>query len=274
MSTTSVAESRRRLTTRQRRRLSLGAQYAALAVVLIALVAFADWSALRRNFADPGIAGDMFPKLITVALVNTVTYTALGFAMGLALGVLLALMRLSSAAANRWLAGLYVEVFRGLPALIIFLFIGFGFPIAFPGTKIPGGVTGQAALALALVSAAYIAESVRAGIQAVPKGQTEAARSLGMSHFAAMRSVVLPQALRIVIPPLTNELVLLLKDSSLVYVLGLQLGDQELTKFGRDAAQASFNITPLLVAALTYLVLTIPLGYLARRLEERGRKGR
>ncbi len=86
--------------------------------------------------------------------------------------------------------------------------------------RFPGGVFGSIAIGLGLTAAAYMAETIRAGIQAVPKGQMEAARTLGMSHFTAMRTIVIPQAFRIVIPPLTNELILLTKDSSLVYVLG------------------------------------------------------
>jgi polar amino acid transport system permease protein len=163
-------------------------------------------------------------------------------------------------------------VFRGLPALLIFIFVGVGVPLAFPGTQIPGGTVGKVALALALVSAAYMAETVRAGIQAVPKGQREAARSLGMSSSRAMLSIVIPQAFRIIVPPLTNELVLLFKDSSLVLFLGVQLGERELTKFGRDLASTKANITPILVAGLCYLVITVPLSYLARRLESRNAK--
>ena len=97
------------------------------------------------------------------------------------------------------------------------------------------GRYGAAGLALAIVAAAYMAETIRAGIQAVPKGQTEAARSLGMSSTRPMVSIVIPQAFRIIIPPLTNELVLLLKDSSLVYVLGTTAETIELAKYGRDA---------------------------------------
>ena len=102
----------------------------------------------------------------------------------------------------------------------------------------------------------------------------EAARSLGMSHGRAMRSIVIPQAFQIIIPPLTNELVLLFKDSSLVLFLGVSLGERELTKFGRDLASGTANSTPIIVAGLTYLVITIPLGALVRRLEAHNRKAR
>ena len=263
---------RSRLTRRQRRRLSLGIQYAIFVAVVAVLAAIADWDTLRLNFARGEIAREMFPDVLTVALKNTVIYTLTGFAAGLVLGVLIALMRLSSVPPYRWVAMAYVEIFRGLPALLIFIFVGVGVPLAFPGATIPGGTVGKVALALALVSAAYMAETVRAGIQAVPRGQREAARSLGMSSSRAMISIVIPQAFRIIIPPLTNELVLLFKDSSLVLFLGVQLQDRELTKFGRDLASTKANITPILIAGLCYLVITVPLSYLARRLEARNAK--
>ena len=261
-----------RLTRRQRRRLNLGAQYAVFVAAVVVLTSLADWQSLRANFARGDLAREMFPEVITIALENTVVYTLTGFGAGLALGVVLALMRLSSVPPYRWLAMAYIEVFRGLPALLIFIFVGVGVPLAFPGTQIPGGTVGKVALALALVSAAYMAETVRAGISAVPKGQREAARSLGMSSSRAMVSIVIPQAFRIIVPPLTNELVLLFKDSSLVLFLGVQLGERELTKFGRDLASTKANITPILVAGLCYLVITIPLSALARRLEARNAK--
>ena len=263
-----------RLSRSQRRRIGLGAQYAILVVVLVVLALVADWGRLNANFARVDLAREMFPEVLTIALKNTVIFTVTGFALGFVLGLVLALMRLSSVAPYRWIAGVYIEIFRGLPALLIFIFVGVGVPLAFPGTSIPGGTTGKVALALGLVSAAYMAETFRAGIQAVPKGQMEAARSLGMSSGKAMRSIVIPQAFRIIIPPLTNELVLLFKDSSLVLFLGVQLGERELTKFGRDLASTKANITPILVAGLCYLIITVPLGYLVRRLESRNERAR
>ncbi|MFC0039228.1 ABC transporter permease subunit [Actinomadura rayongensis] len=256
---------------RRRRRLVRGAEYAVFAAVIAALAVLADWGSLRTNFFNTDVIGGLFPDIITVGLRNTVLYTAIGFVLGLAAGLLIALMRLSSVLPYRWFAVAYVEVFRGLPALLIFIFVGVGVPLAFPGTNLPGGVYGQAGLALALVSAAYMAETIRAGIEAVPRGQMEAARSLGMSHGRAMRTIIIPQALRTVIPPLTNELVLLFKDSSLALFIGVSLGQRELAKFGQDLASEKGNTTPIVVAGLCYLLITIPLGHLARRLETRRR---
>ncbi|MGO2659939.1 amino acid ABC transporter permease [Mycetocola reblochoni] len=251
---------------RQRARISRGAQYAVLAAAVIVLIVVADWGQLQRAFFDPAVAAAQFPAIITVALKNTLIYTALGFVVGLSGGVLLALMRMSSVAPYRWLATIYIEFFRGVPALLVFIAFGYGIPTAF-GVRFDTYVTVM--LALGMVSAAYIAETLRAGLQAVPKGQLEAARSLGMSHSRAMVSIVIPQAFRIVLPPLTNEVILLTKDSSLVYLLGLALTQYELTKFGREAISSGGGLTPLVLAGVCYLIITVPLGLLARRFESR-----
>ncbi|MGN9790732.1 amino acid ABC transporter permease [Streptomyces sp. NPDC054847] len=263
-----------RLTRRQRRRVSQGIQYAVFVAALVVIGLLADWDRLQNQFAQKDLASELFPAIITTALRNTVVYTVSGFVFGLVLGLVIALMRLSSVAPYRWVAGVYIEIFRGLPALLIFIFVGVAVPLAFPGTEIPGGTYGKVALGLGLVAAAYMAETIRAGIQAVPKGQMEAARSLGFSHARAMVSVIIPQAFRIVIPPLTNELVLLFKDSSLVLFLGVTLEERELTKFGRDLASQTANSTPILVAGLCYLLVTVPLSFVVRRLEARADKAR
>ncbi|MER5772112.1 amino acid ABC transporter permease [Streptomyces sp. NPDC001985] len=256
-------------TRRQRRRVFRAVQYAVLAAAVALVGLYADWGRLADQFARPDLARELFPGIITTALRNTVVYTLSGFLLGLVLGLVIALMRLSPVAPYRWAATVYIEFFRGLPALLIFIFVGVAVPLAFPGTEIPGGTYGKVALGLGLVAAAYMAETIRAGIQAVPRGQMEAARSLGFSHTRAMVSVVIPQAFRIVIPPLTNELVLLFKDSSLVLFLGVTLEERELTKFGRDLASQSANSTPILVAGLCYLLVTVPLSLVVRRLEAR-----
>jgi len=260
------------LTRRQRRSLSRGVQYVVFVAAVIAFAVAADWDRLKNQFAQGSIAREMFPEVITLALKNTVLYTVSGFVVGLVLGMVIALMRLSSVGPYRWLAGVYIEIFRGLPALLIFIFIGVAVPLAFPGTEIPGGTYGKVALALGLVAAAYMAETIRAGIQAVPKGQMEAARSLGFSPARAMISIVIPQAFRIILPPLTNELVLLFKDSSLVLFLGVTLEERELSKFGRDLASQTANSTPILVAGLCYLLITIPLGFVVRRMEAKAQE--
>jgi polar amino acid transport system permease protein len=262
------------MTPRQRARVSRGVQYAILVAAALAAVLFADWATIQQQFLQLDIVLGMLPEVITVALRNTVLYTACGFAFGLVLGLVLALMRLSSVGPYRWLATGFIEFFRGLPALVVFLALNVGVPIAFPGREVPGGVLGVATLALGLVGGAYMAETIRAGIQAVPKGQFEAARSLGMSHGRAMNSIVIPQAFRIILPPLTNELILLTKDSSLVYLLGYTLSTIELASFGRETLNQENNFTPLLVISLCYLVITVPLAVLVRRMEARAGRAR
>ncbi len=263
-----------KLKRRQRQRLILWAQYVIFVLVVGLVVYAADWSTLKESFFRPDIARAMFPEVITVALRNTVIFTALAFVFGLILGTMLALMRLSKVAPYRWVSTGYIELFRGLPALLVLFMVGYGIPNAFPDREIPGGVYGSVMIGLGLTAAAYMAETIRAGIQAVPKGQLEAARTLGMSHFTAMRKIVIPQAFRIVIPPLTNEVILLTKDSSLAYVLGVTAGSIELTKFGGDMLNTYVNATPIMVAGACYLIITLPLSQLVRRLEIRYAKAR
>ncbi len=259
---------------RRRAIVSQRIQYGFLVVVLLAVVFTADWSTLREQFFNGEILPKLVPEIFTIALKNTVMYTACAFAFGLVLGLILALMRLSSVGPYRWLSTTFVEFFRGVPALIVFIGFYYGLPVAFPGRVLPGGTLGVVTVALGLVGAAYMAETIRAGIQAVPKGQMEAARSLGMTHSRAMISIVVPQAFRIILPPLTNELILLTKDSSLVYVIGLSLADSELTDFGRRNLTQYVNLTPLFAVALSYLIITIPLSIVVRRMEAQADKAR
>ncbi len=259
--------SRRRWSPRRRQRAFRLAQYALLVVVLVAVALAIDWENVGTNFFNAQAASDI-AALIPAAFLKTLEYTFAGFAVGLSLGTVLALMRLSSVGLYRWLAIVYIEFFRGIPALLVVISFGYAVPIAF-GVNIPS-VTLKAALALGLVSAAYIAETLRAGLQAVPTGQVEAARSLGMSHGRTLRQVVVPQAFRIVLPPMTNEFILLTKDTSLVFLLGLSTSQYDLTKIGRDALNsAQGGLTPLFVIGACYLLITLPLGQLARYLEKR-----
>lgn len=262
-----------RMSPRRRARISRSVQYTLLVVAVVVLGLVADWERVGAAFADPEAVRAIAPRLPRAAL-NTVLYTLAAFAVGLGLGLLLALMKLSSVRVWRVLATAYVEFFRGIPALLVVLAFGYAVPTAFEIRF--DSVILQIALALGLVSAAYIAETLRAGIQAVPAGQVEAARSLGMSPTATMVRVVIPQAFRIVLPPLTNEVVLLLKDTSLVFALGLATTDYELTKVGRNAlSDPAGGLTSIVAVGLVYLVLTIPLSSLTRWLERTtGHKGR
>ncbi|HEX2131203.1 MAG TPA: amino acid ABC transporter permease [Actinophytocola sp.] len=255
------------LSRRKRAKISRGAQYAILLIVVVVFALTANWERIGAAFFDLEIAASLFPDIVSVALVNTLIYTGLGFALGLALGLVLALMRLSTVRVYRWIAGAYIEFFRGLPALLVFLAVGTGVPLAFPGTFFDKYTAVM--IALGIVGSAYMAETLRAGIQAVPKGQVEAARSLGMSPGRTMITIVIPQAFKIILPPLTNELILLTKDSSLALFLGSTAGEYELTQFARVALNTNPSLTPFVVAGICYLAITIPLSYLSRYLEKR-----
>lgn len=262
------------LTRRQRGTLFRGIQYLIGVVVLIVLGFTIDWPQFVRAWFNLDIVADMFPRVVVVGLKNTVLFTVLGFVFGIILAIVLALMRLSSIAVYRGIAMGYVELFRGLPALAVLVIIAFGLPRAFPGFKFPGDTLGMVTVGLGLTAAAYMAETIRAGIQAVPKGQIEAARTLGMSTGRTTFTIVLPQAFRIIIPPLTNEVILLVKDSSLVYILGVTTDQYELTKIGQSGTSEYVSVTPLTVVALLYLCITLPLSWLVRRLERKHAKAR
>jgi len=264
----------RRLSPRKRRRISLAIQYVIFVAVLVVVALSINWADIQEHFFDKDALPELLPELFTVALKNTIIYAVSGYVFGFVLGMLLALMRLSSVAPYRWVALIYIEIFRGLPLLLVLLLIAFGLPVAFPGLEFPFGHYGQGAFGLGLVAAAYLAETIRAGIQAVPKGQMEAARSLGMSRPRAMLSIVLPQAVRVVIPPLTNELIVLFKDSSLISGIGVVAAEIELTKLGSDVAIRTADSTPFVAAGATYLLITVPLGIVVRRLEARQARGR
>ncbi|MFF5625481.1 amino acid ABC transporter permease [Microbacterium sp. LWH10-1.2] len=247
--------------------------------MLIAVVVWAafsaDWARLGPLFFNPEIAAKMFPEIITMALVNTLWFTAAAFAGGLLLGVVLALLKMSSIGPFRWIATAWIELFRGLPAILTIFAIGIVLPIA-TGVRATqlGGPVVLGLIGLVLVASAYMAETIRAGLQAVPKGQTEAARSLGMSPMKTTFWIVVPQGFRIIIPPLTNEFVLLLKDTSLLFVVGTLPWSKELTNFAKDATSANQNATPLVMAAILYLIVTIPLTRFTAYLERRMAKQR
>lgn len=205
------------------------------------------------------------------------TFASFFFAM---LGALvLAVMRQSRTASQepmkrvgsgavRGLSVAYIDVFRGLPALLVIVLLY----VSLPFTGIPVlkdlGPKAVAILALSLVYAAYLAEILRAGIESIDRGQVEAARSLGMSKGQTTRKIVLPQAVRRVMPPLMNEFIILSKDTALASTIAVS----EVLGTARDAQAATLNSTPLIAAAVMYLIFTIPLTRLLDRYIERERR--
>ena len=195
----------------------------------------------------------------------TVLLSVLGMMLAVAVGMPIALMRLYGPAPVRWLAVVYVEFFRGIPVLLLLFFLYFVLGSSFHIDAFTTAVVG-----LGLNYAAYEAEIYRAAIGAVPAGQWEAAASLGMSRALTFRRIILPQALRIILPPMTSDFVALFKDTSVVSVIAVS----ELTKRYQTAAQSSLNYVEIgLVTAALYLVMSVPLGFLSRWLEQRWGKG-
>lgn len=208
-----------------------------------------------------GLLHDTLPLLLKGALM-TLLITFMGLIIGLPFGLVVALGRLSPIRLVSLVATVFIETVRGTPLLLQIFAIYFVLPSV--GISLDPFVS--AVVALSLNSAAYIAEIFRAGIQSIDSGQMEAARAVGMSSGQAMRWVILPQTLRRVLPPLTNEAVALLKDSSLISVIGLS----ELMRVGREQASNSGSpITIYLALAVLYLLMTLPLTHLVRRLEAR-----
>lgn len=210
----------------------------------------------------PDLMRQALPLLLRGARL-TFSLMLLALAIGAPLGLLIALGRVSGFAPLKALMTVYVEVVRGTPLLMQIYVIYFVFPLfGWPFSKLNPFVAGVAALSLN--AAAYISEIFRAGIESIDVGQMEAARALGMDYRLAMRWVILPQTLRRVLPPLTNEAVALLKDTSLVSVVALS----ELMRNGKEFATNAGSPTSIyLEVALLYLAMTLPLTWLVRRLE-------
>lgn len=201
-------------------------------------------------------------------LAITVELLASSLALGLALGLALAIARLSRVALLRWLAAGYIETMRGIPLLVLLLFIYFGLQgVVGARWRIPE--FWAAAAAFGLCYGAYLAEVFRAGVESVDAGQTEAARALGLSSSQTLLHVVLPQAVRNILPALVNESVALLKDTSLASVIAIP----EITQRARlEVARTYDTFRVWGIVAVIYLALTLGLSFLARRLERRGRR--
>jgi polar amino acid transport system permease protein len=187
----------------------------------------------------------------------------------LALGLVVALARASRAPAFfpfRLLAAGYTDIFRGLPVILVVYLIGFGVP-ALELSGVPSDPVVLGGFALALCYAAYVAEVYRAGIESIHPSQTAAALSLGLTRVQSTRYVVLPQAIRRVVPPLLNDFIALQKDVALVSILG----PLEAFRVAQISASSTFNYTPLLAAAVLYLAVTVPMARIVDRVTARDR---
>ncbi len=201
------------------------------------------------TFLNWGVFRDALPMLLT-GLWITVGLGAAAVALGLCGGLPLVLLRLHGVAPARLLAVAYIDVFRAIPVLVLLIVIYYALP--FVGLRLSPFASATAALSL--VSAAYSAEILRAGIEAVPNGQIEAARAVGMGPIRRMVRIVLPQALRLVIPPLTSNAINVFKDTALASVVAMP----DLLKQATQAQALAANPTPLIGAAAIYIVLLLP----------------
>ena len=228
---------------------------------------------IRRSFFDFGAMAEVLPNMLMVGLKNTLVLALASTLIGIAIGMALAIMGISR---SRWLrvpARVYTDVFRGLPAIVTILLIGQGFARIgrqiFGPSPYPLGI-----LALSLIAGAYIGEIFRSGIQSVDRGQLEASRALGMTYPKGMRLIVVPQGVRRVLPALVNQFIGNIKDSSLVYFLGLLASERELFRVGQDQAVVSGNLSPLMLAGVFYLLITVPLTHAVNAIDRRLRTGR
>lgn len=218
---------------------------------------------LVDTFFNWAVLKDALPLLLrglwTTVLLGLVSIVA-GFVGGLAL----ALVRLFGPRWLRLLTRIYIDVLRSIPLLVLLVLVYYALP--FVGIRLTSFTA--AAVTLTMVSCAYTAEIMRAGIEAVPRGQFDAANAMGLTFAQSMRDIVLPQALRIVVPPLTSNCINVLKDTALASVVALP----DLLKQATQAQALSANPTPLIGAALLYLVLLLPLVQLVAVFESRRRR--
>ncbi|RUM20620.1 ATP-binding cassette domain-containing protein [Rhizobium vallis] len=228
---------------------------------------------LRRSFLDWDAMAEVLPSMISIGLKNTLILAAASTVLGVVIGMVLAVMGISQ---SRWLrlpARIYTDIFRGLPAIVTILIIGQGFARMgreiFGPSPFPLGI-----LALSLIAGAYIGEIFRSGIQSVERGQMEACRALSMSYGQGMRLIVIPQGVRRVLPALVNQFIGNVKDSSLVYFLGLLASEREIFRVGQDQAVVTGNLSPLLLAGVFYLVITVPLTHFVNFIDTRLRLGK
>ncbi|MBN2405491.1 MAG: amino acid ABC transporter permease [Coriobacteriia bacterium] len=241
-----------------------------------------DWwesGKVSHLFASPAVMSEAFPIVLKAFPVSLYT-VIISFLLAIPGGLALAFMKMAKTRWARWPATIYVDVVRGTPIFLQILLVFFGLPLmppwqllvsAFPQLNESGlfGVVNslylRAFVVLSFNSAAYMAEIFRAGIQSINKGQMEAARSLGMTTPQAMTYVIIPQTIRRILPTMMSEFILLFKDTSLFSAVGLT----EIVMRSREVASSTLNVSPYLLAAGFYLVLTIPLGRFVQHFENR-----
>ena len=218
---------------------------------------------------------ERYNSFFTEGIVNTLIIAAFSVLFGAILGTLMASLRMCRIPPLRWIAVAYIEFVRGTPLMVQLMFIFYGLPMV--GFTLPDiswipnfSRFSAGIIAMSINSCAYVAEIIRSGVQAVDVGQMEAARSVGFSHGQAMRLVVLPQAIKNILPALANELVTMVKESSICSVLGMT----ELIWGAKTVATTTYKtLSPYVLAALVYFVINYPAGKAIEAIERRMRRG-
>jgi len=246
----------RKLILRRRIFVSVISSAIVLGLFVTVLITSPGWKVVKTTFFDVNY-GSQVLHLVARGLITNIQLTIIAsIAIGL-ISLLLALARTSRSAALtplRFLATAYVDIFRGIPLILVILLIGFGIP-ALQLQGVTSNVFVLGTTAIVLTYSAYVAEVIRSGILSVHPSQRAAARSLGLTHNQTMRHVVLPQAIRRVVPPILNDFISLLKDTGLVSILGVI----DAVRAGQIESSRTFNYTPYVVAAVLFLLITIPL---------------
>lgn len=261
--------SRRAVRRAQDRRRTLVAVLSSVVVIgglMLVVGTSKGWPTVQATFFDLSYGLEVLPDIWDGFLLN-LRLAAIAIVCIALLSMVIALVRTSTAPALaplRILATVYVDLFRGIPLLLVLLLIGFGVP-ALQLTDTPPSVNVLGTAAVVLTYSAYVAEVIRSGILSVHPSQRAAARSLGLSQAQTMRHVVLPQAIRRVVPPLLNDLVALLKDIGLVSILGAR----DAIRNAQIETSTTFNYTPYIVASILFLLVTIPLTRLTDRVLEK-----
>lgn len=251
--------SRRKVRKKQNQRNTLIAILSTVVVLgtlITLLVTSPGFKSLTDTFFAWAYGVEVLPKII-LGFSTNVLLTVIASTCVAIFGMIIALTRTSRSPALlpfRILATAYVDIFRGIPMLLVILLVGFGIP-ALRINGLTNNVLILGTAAVVITYSAYVAEVLRSGILTVHPSQRAAARSLGLSHFQTLRFVVLPQALRRVTPPLLNDLVSLIKDTGLVSILGVT----DAIRAAQIASSRSFNYTPYVMAAIVFLLITIPL---------------
>ncbi len=227
-----------------------------LGSLVIFVISSPGWELFKQTYFDIDYGLEVLP-IVARGITTNIRLTIIASILITILALLLALARTSKAAALtpfRILATVYVDVFRGVPLLLVILLVGFGIPAL--GIKgLTGNVLILGTIAVVLTYSAYVAEVFRSGILSIHPSQRAAARSLGLTQAQAMRYVILPQAVKRVIPPLLNDLVALIKDTGLVSILGVI----DAVRAAQIQTSKTFNYTPYIVAAILFLMITVPL---------------